>query len=94
MNIELGILNDGRLTIVSDAPLPDVIKRVEFYREQRLFQIVYKNITQDDQLMECEISEELAIPVEKSPDITVFTLFEGLEPLAYKVPLIKVGALY
>jgi hypothetical protein len=94
MNIELGILNDGRVTLVSDAPLPDVVRRVEYYREQRLFQLVYSNPTNADHLMECEIPEHLSHPVEKSPNVIIFTLFPGLEPLGYKVPLIKVGELY
>ena len=39
MNIELAILNDGRVTLVSDSPLPDVVRRVEYYRDQRLFSV-------------------------------------------------------
>ena len=44
--------------------------------------------------MECEIPHDLALPVEKSPNVIIFTLFPNLEPLGYKVPLIKVGELY
>ena len=94
MTIELGILNDGRVTLVSDAPLPDVIRRVEYYRDQRLFQLVYDDENLEDALMECEIPEELSAPVEKSPNVIIFTLFQVLDPLGYKVPLIKVGELY
>lgn len=94
MNIELAILNDGRVTLVSDAPLPDVVRRVEYYREQRLFQLVYNDSKNEDHLMECEIPQHMALPVEKSPNVIIFTLFPGLEPLAYKVPLIKVGEIY
>lgn len=94
MRIELGILHDGRVTLVSDRPLPDIVKRVEYYRDQRLFQLVYKNSEFEDYLMDCEIPENLADPVEKSPNVIIFTLFPGLEPLGYKAPLIKVGELY
>lgn len=94
MNIELGILNDGRVTLVSDAPLPDVVRRVEYYRDQRLFQLVFDGEDIEDALMECEIPEHIATPVEKSPNVIIFTLFKGLEPLGYKVPLVKVGELY
>lgn len=94
MNIELGILNDGRVTLVSDSPLPDIVRRVEYYREQRLFQLVYNNPENEDHLMECEIPSHMAAPVEKSPNVIIFTLFPGLEPLGYKVPLIKVGEIY
>ena len=94
MNIELGILNDGRVTLVSDGPLPDVVRRVEYYREQRLFQLVYDDDNLHDELMECEIPERLANPVEKSPNVIILSLFPGMTPLGYKVPLIKVGELY
>ncbi|MCC6597676.1 MAG: hypothetical protein IT559_02680 [Alphaproteobacteria bacterium] len=94
MNIELGILNDGRVTLVSDGPLPDIVRRVEYYREQRLFQLVYNDPENDGQLMECEIPVHMTAPVEKSPNVIIFTLFPGLEPLGYKVPLIKVGEIY
>ncbi|MCB1651495.1 MAG: hypothetical protein KDI46_05520 [Alphaproteobacteria bacterium] len=95
MNIELGILKDGRVTLVSDAPLPDVVRRVEFFRDQRLFQLVYNDAeTHEDHLMEYEIPEDLAVPVEKSPNVIILTMFPGLEPLGYKVPLVKVGELY
>lgn len=95
MNIELGILTDGRVTLVSDAPLPDIVRRVEYYREQKLFQIIYDNSTEhEDLLMECEVPSHMTRPVEKSPNVIIFTLFPGLEPLGYKVPLVKVGELY
>ena len=94
MNIELGILNDGRVTLVSDAPLPGIVKRVEYYRDQRLFQLVYQNPDFADELMECEIPEKLSAPIEKSPNVIILTLFGDLEPLGYKAPLIKVGELY
>lgn len=95
MKVELGILHDGRVVLAVDRPLPDIVRRVEYYRDQRLFQLIYKNSDKhEDHLMECEINEELAIPVEKSPNVILFTLFEDLEPLGYKVPLIKVGELY
>ena len=95
MNIELGILKDGRVMLACDAPLPDVVRRVEYYREQRLFMLVYNDFEKHgDKLMECEIPDHLALPVEKSPNIVVFTLFKDEEPLGYKVPLVKVGDLY
>ncbi len=94
MNIELGILNDGRVTLVSDKPLPDIVRRVEFYRDQRLMMLIYDDPESEDHLMECEVPEHMAAPVEKSPNVIIFTLFPELEPLGYKVPLIKVGELY
>ncbi|MBL4804397.1 MAG: hypothetical protein JKY71_05980 [Alphaproteobacteria bacterium] len=94
MNIELAILNDGRISMVSDKPLPDVVQRVEYYRDQRLFQLVYNDELLEDELMECEIPENMVVPVEKSPNVIIMTIIRGLDPLGYKAPLIKVGELY
>ncbi len=91
MNIELGILNDGRVMLVSDQPMPHVVKRVEYYRDQRLFMLVYKTSDEEGELMHYEVPESMVKPVEKSPNVLVYSLFPGLKPLGYKVPLIKVG---
>lgn len=93
-NIELGILNDGRVTLVSDMPLPDVVRRVEYYRDQGLFMLIYDDLEHEGDLMECEIPEHMRTPVEKSPNVIIFTLFPDNKSLGYKVPLIKVGDLY
>jgi hypothetical protein len=94
MNIELGILNDGGVMLVSDRPLPDIIKRVEFYRDQRLFMLIYNNEANDSELMHYEVPETLTYPIEKSPDVIIYSLYPNHEPIGYKVPLIKVGDLY
>lgn len=94
MKIEIGILDDGRITLVCDKPLPDIVKRVEYYREQRLVMLVYDDKAFHDQLMECELPEHMAAPIEQAPDVVIFTLFPGLEPVGYKAPLIKVGEIY
>lgn len=94
MNVELAILNDGRVTLISDKPLPDIVRRVEFYRDQRLFMLVYDNELNEDHLMECEVPDHMTAPVEKSPNVIIFTLFPGLDPLGYKVPLVKVGDIF
>ena len=91
MNIELGVLGDGGLILVSDSPLPHVVKRVEFYRDQRLFMLVYNNEDQDTDLMHYEVPADLTKPVEKSPNVIIYSLFPDHEPIGYKVPLIKVG---
>ena len=94
MNIELGILNDGGVMLVSDEPLPHLVRRVEFYRDQRLFMLVYNNEENDTELMHYEIPENMAKPVEKSPDVIIYSLFPDHEPIGYKVPLIKVGDIF
>jgi hypothetical protein len=94
MNIELGVLKDGGVMLVSDRPLPHIVKRVEFYRDQRLVMLVYSNTEQDSDLMHYEVPEKMVYPVEKSPDVIVYALFPDHPPIGYKVPLIKVGDIY
>ncbi len=94
MNIELGILNDGGVMLVSDRPLPNIVKRVEFYRDQRLFMLVYSNDEEQNEMMHYEVPVNMTYSVEKSPDVIIYSLFPNQEPLGYKVPLIKVGDLF
>lgn len=94
MNIELAVLNDGGVMVVSDQPLPHVVKRVEFYRDQKLFMLVYNTNEEDSELMHFEVPNDMAYPVEKSPDVIIYSLFKDHPPVGYKVPLIKVGNIY
>ena len=94
MNVELGVLKDGGVTLMADAPFPEIIKRVEFYRDQRLFMLVYDNANQDSELMHFEIPDYMARPVEKSPNVVMYCIFPDHAPVGYTVPLIKVGDLY
>lgn len=80
--------------LVSDQPLPHIVRRVEYYRDQRLFMLVYNNADNDSELMHYEVPKDMTYPVEKSPNVIIYTLFPDEEPLGYKVPLIKVGDLY
>ncbi len=92
MNIELGVLNDGGVMLVSDSPLPDIVCRVEYYRDQRLFMLVYNDDDQD--LMHYEIPERMSKPVENTPNIIIYSLFPNHEPIGYKVPLVQVGNMF
>ncbi len=99
MNIELGILNDGGIMMVSDKPLPDVVCRVEYYRDQRLFMLVYNddlNNADDssDELMHYEIPENMTSPIESAPNIAIYSLFPDHEPIGYKVPLVQIGNIF
>tara|TARA_R110002072_G_scaffold71309_3_gene171135 strand:+ start:1065 stop:1352 length:288 start_codon:yes stop_codon:yes gene_type:complete len=95
MNIELGILHDGGVMMVSDTPLPDMVCRVEYYRDQRLFMLIYDdNVENDDDLMHYEVPEHFSKSVENTPNIIIYSLFPNREPLGYKVPLIMVGDVF
>ena len=94
MTVELTILNDGGVLLVNDQVYPGDIKRVEYYRDQKLFMLVYADDTHEDELMHYEIPEYMADPVEKSPNIIICSYDQDQNPSAYKAPLIKVGELY
>lgn len=91
MNIELAKLKDDRMMLVADRPFPDIVKRVEYYREQKLFQVVWFEEEMDDLLMHHEVPIDFAMAVEKAPNILIYSLFPDHEPIGYKVPLVKVG---
>ncbi|MCK5374943.1 MAG: hypothetical protein KAJ40_06635 [Alphaproteobacteria bacterium] len=91
MNIELGVLHDGSVMMVSDKPLPDIVQRVEYYSEQRLFMVVYNNEEKHpEELMHYEVPEDMAYPVQKTPNIMIYSLFPDHEPIGYRVPLVQV----
>lgn len=94
MNIELGTLTDGNIIMVSDQPLPDMVKRIEYYREQHLLNLVYDGDDHHDELMEYEVPSDMQQSVVHAPNITVYSLFADHEPIGYKVPLVQVGNIY
>ncbi len=94
MNIELAALSDGNVMMVSDEPLPDIVRRVEYYREQRLFLLIFDDPQYEDELMQYEISTDLSRSVEKTPNIMIYSLYPDHEPIGYKVPLVQVGNPY
>jgi len=94
MTIELTVLNDGGVLLVNAQGYPDDVKRVEYYRDQKLFMLVYDCDDLDDELMNYEIPEDMAHPVEKSPNIIICSYDQNRNPYAYKAPLIKIGELY
>lgn len=95
MNMELGILHDGSVMMVSDMPLPDLVQRIEYYREQRLFMLVYNDEeNHPEELMHYEIPEDMSSPVENTPNILIYSLFPDHEPIGYKVPLVQVHDSY
>lgn len=94
MNIELGVLKDGGVLMVSDEPLPQMVKRVEFYRDQSLLMLVYDNEAEDTQLMHYEIPITMSYPLEKSPNVIIYSVYPEQPLVGYKVPLIKIGDVF
>lgn len=92
MNVELGHLRDGRLVLMSDQDFPADVKRVEYYRDQRLFMLVYERAGDDGDLMEYEISDFAADLVKKAPaQILVVSARNPADLKGFDVPLIQVG---
>ncbi|MCK5284860.1 MAG: hypothetical protein KAJ86_04655 [Alphaproteobacteria bacterium] len=80
--------------LVSDEPLPEIVKRVEFYRTQKLMMLVYNNEDDESDLMHYEVPKDMIDSIESSPNVIIYSLFPNREPIGYKAPLIKVGELY
>lgn len=91
MNVELGKLSDGGLVVMCDAPFPHEIRRIEYYRDQRLMMLVYDDPDHEGDLMHHELSEVAAHTVESSPSVLVVDHSPGHKLYGYDVPLIQVG---
>lgn len=94
MKIELTVLDNGVVILASDPPLPDMVRRVEYYRDQRMFMLVYDDQELDDDLMNYQISIDSAMSVERTPNILIYANYPDTGPIGYKVPLIKVGDVF
>lgn len=90
--IRLGQSLDGRLIIGSNEPFPADIKLVEYYKDQRLFSLVFETEDEQSKLMPCELSPQTAAIVHSSPNIMIIAMAEaGAEPYGYMVPLVQIG---
>lgn len=89
MNIELMAFDNGNVVLACQDPLPNVVQRAEYYRDQKLLMLVYGD--QDDQLMEYELNDDLNAHLVSSPNIFVFSAFDAHDPTGYKVPLVQIN---
>lgn len=90
--IRLGQTDDGRLLIASNQSLPSDIERVEYFRDQKLFMFVYEDKEQEDQLMPCEVSDEVSDIIKASPDVVIVVMAEeNQESYEYIAPLVQIG---
>ena len=92
-NVNLGQMPDGDLVIVSDQTLPDDVKRVEYYRDQKLFMLVYANDDHEGDLMHYELADDIARKVERKTALMIIEpdKISG-KPMGYYASLIQVGA--
>lgn len=90
--IRLGQAKDGRLVLGSNEAFPADIKYVEYYKEQRMFSLVFDTDDEQSELMPCELSPDTAAIVHTSPNIIVIAMAENnTNPYGYIVPLVQIG---
>ena len=90
--IRLGQTGDGRLIVGGNQDFKHDIMRIEYYREQKLFNLVYDTPDDESDLMPCEITPEIAKIVEASPEVIIVCRGQnGQVDSAYQVPLIQIG---
>lgn len=91
MNVELGKLSDGGLVVMCDAPFPHAIRRIEYYRDQRLMMLVYAIPNHEGDLMHYELSGIAAHSIESSPSVLIVDHASDRKLYGYDVPLVQVG---
>ena len=91
--IEVVSIVPGDLVLVSDSTFPADVKRVEYYRDQKLFMLVYDDPAHEGDLMHYELADDLARKVERKSSMVVIEpdLMTG-RPMGYYTSLIQVGA--
>lgn len=92
MNVELGLMQDGDLALVSDEKFPADIKRVEYYRDQKLLMLVYEEESLDSELMHYELKDAVAQKVEKKSTLMIIEPSEDGKPTGYYASLIQINA--
>lgn len=92
MAMQLGRGDTGHLLIISDEPFPAPVKRVEYYREQKLFNLVFKDGDHPGNLSELELPDDIDTIVRHAPsDIVVLHMKDDETLESFEVPLIQVG---
>lgn len=90
--ISLGRTQDGRLVLGSNQTFPAPVKHVEYYREQRLFSLVFDTQDEEIAIMPNEADEKTADIICASPNVMIIAMAEtGAQPYGYMVPLIQIG---
>ncbi len=91
-NIELGYLADGNIALASDTAFEHEVKRVEYYRDQKLLMLVYQGGDKEDDLLHYELNDDAAYKVEHARNVVIYADNAGNgQPEAYFTYLIKVG---
>jgi hypothetical protein len=91
-NVEVGKLPCGGIVLAADPEFLERIKRVEYYRDQRLFMLVYDDPEQEGELMHYDMQDDVDELIRHAPGLTLVSCNpKALAPYGYKVPLVQVG---
>ncbi len=90
MNVELGKLPNGTMVVVTDTPFPHMVKRIEFYKDQKLVMLVYDDPEHEGDLMDYELTDQASECISGSPSMHILTAVPGEELRGYDVPLVTV----
>jgi hypothetical protein len=92
MTIEIAHMRNGALALLTDDDLPARVKYIEYYREQRLFQLVFDESTVPDMLVTREMDDNASRIIQSAPDMMVVVMApQGGSPYGYDAPLIQIG---
>lgn len=92
MNIQLGQMPDGDLALVCDGSLPADVKRVEYYRDQKLFMLVYDIPGHEGDLMHYELKDEIAEKVQRRSSMVIVEPHPDTgKVIGYYTSLIQIG---
>ena len=79
--------------MVCDRELPAEVKRVEYFRDQKLFMLVYTTPDHDGDLMHYELTDDYARKVELKSSLVIVEPDPSTgEQRGYYTSLIQVGA--
>jgi hypothetical protein len=88
----LAVLRDGAIALFTTQHFPHPLKRVEFYRDMKLFKLIYDDGTDDGDLVEYEVTDDAADKIKHSAQyILVVNAENPGDPEGFDVPLIQVG---
>ncbi len=91
MRIELGKFGDGGLMLLSDSAFPHQIRRVEYYRDQKLILLVYDEDPElEGELMHYEVSDVAKGLIENNASILIVSCAPNRKLYGYDVSLVKV----
>lgn len=93
MNVELATYDGDNYAVLTDAELPAKVKRIEYYRDQKLFLFVYEDPDHEGDLVHYELHPDIAEKIKKTAEVGVAVFTDGVDEAKewYKVPLIQIG---